>query len=432
MILRHKKSALRRPFAVLDLGSSKITCLIGEADGKGQVQLLGQGMHASAGMRHGEVSNLEQLSTVIGKTVHAAERDAGTSIQSMSIVTPGGMPVSRLGKQTLTLSDKTVRRRDMQRLMARENDADTPDTHQAMHLQTLQYDLDDVRGIADPRGMRGSSLSVDYTIVSGARTSLTNFREALVLNHLEVDRFIHAGYAAGLACLGEEERELGGAVIDMGGGTTSISMFMHGKLIYVDTIPVGGHRVTTDIARILSLPVADAERIKAIDGSVMPAELTGTPPASLSEVMRNGNSDNIVIPTQGDNIEIGGKSIERNLLSAIIRPRIEEIIELLTSRIENAHMQHAAGNRLLLTGGASQLTGLADLYAHCTQKTAVLGTPQGVDGVLDENSGPECAAAIGALMHVSRLEENDPTDRQTRTLSYGPFERIGAWLRDNL
>jgi cell division protein FtsA len=148
--------------------------------------------------------------------------------------------------------------------------------------------------------------------------------------------------------------------------------------------------------------------------------------------MRNGNSDNIVIPTQGDNIEIGGKSVERNLLSAIIRPRIEEIIELLTSRIENAHVQHAAGNRLLLTGGASQLTGIADLFAHCTQKTAVLGTPQGVNGVLDENSGPECAAAIGALMHVSRLEENDPTDRQTRTLSYGPFERIGAWLRDNL
>ena len=122
MILRNKQSAIRRPFAVLDLGSSKVTCLIGEADGKGKVQLLGQGMHASAGMRHGEVSNLELLSTVIGKTVHAAERDVGTSIQSMSIVTPGGMPVSRLGKQTLTLSDKTVRRRDMQRLMAREND----------------------------------------------------------------------------------------------------------------------------------------------------------------------------------------------------------------------------------------------------------------------------------------------------------------------
>jgi cell division protein FtsA len=95
-------------------------------------------------------------------------------------------------------------------------------------------------------------------------------------------------------------------------------------------------------------------------------------------------------------------------------------------------MQHAAGKRLLLTGGASQLTGLADLYAHATQKTVILGKPQGVDGLLDENSGPEFAAAIGALTHVSRLEENDPTDRQTRTLSYGPFERIGAWLRDNL
>ena len=432
MILRNKQGSLRRPFAVLDLGSSKVTCLIGEADSKGQVQLLGQGMHASAGMRHGEVTNLEQLSTVIGKTVHAAERDAGTSIQSMSVVTPGGMPVSRLGKQSLTLSDKTVRRRDVQRLMTRENDADTPDTHQAMHLQTLQYDLDDVRGITDPRGMRGSSLSVDYTIVSGARTSLTNFREALILNHLDVDRFIHAGYAAGLACLSEEERDLGGAVIDMGGGTTSISIFMHGKLIYVDTVPVGGHRVTTDIARILSLPVADAERIKAIDGSVMPADLSGTPPASLSEVMRNGNSDNIVIPSQGDNIEIGGKSVERNLLSAIIRPRIEEILELLHGRMERARMEHTAGSRYVLTGGASQLTGLADLFAKQAKKSVGLGKPIGIAGLDEDSSGPGFAASIGALIHVSRIEENDPTDRQTRTLPHGPFERIGAWLRDNL
>jgi cell division protein FtsA len=166
--------------------------------------------------------------------------------------------------------------------MARNDDGNIPENYQPMHLQTLQYGLDDVRGIADPHGMRGTNLSVDYTLVCGLRTSLANLREALALNHLETDRFLHSAYASGLACLSAEERDLGSVIVDMGGGTTSIAIFMEGKLVYVDTIKIGGNRVTTDIARILSTPLADAERLKAIDGSVMPTDITGIAPEFTS------------------------------------------------------------------------------------------------------------------------------------------------------
>jgi cell division protein FtsA len=218
----------------------------------------------------------------------------------------------------------------------------------------------------------------------------------------------------------------------MGGGTTSIAIFMEGKLVYVDTIKIGGNRVTTDIARILSTPLADAERLKAIDGSVMPTDITGIAPDSLREVVRLGRSDNITIPALGTTTEVAGQTIERNLLSAIIRPRIEEILELLHGRMERARMEHTAGSRYALTGGASQLTGLADLFAKQAKKSVGLGKPIGIAGLDEDSSGPGFAASIGALIHVSRIEENDPTDRQTRTLPHGPFERIGAWLRDNL
>jgi cell division protein FtsA len=302
-----------------------------------------------------------------------------------------------------------------------------------MHVQTLQYGLDEVRGITDPRGMRGTVLSVDYTIICGLRISLANFREALALNHLETERFLHAGYAAGIACLTPEERDLGSVIIDMGGGTTSIAIFMEGKLVYVDTITVGGNHVTTDIARILSTPLSDAERLKAIDGSVMPTEVAGDAPERLREVMRLGRSDNITIPSLGSaTTEIGGKTIERNLLSAIIRPRVEEILEILQNRMAKARMEHTAGSRFVLTGGASQLTGLADLFARQSKKSIGIGTPIGVAGLDENNSSSGYAASIGGLIHVSRLEDNDPDDRQTRTLPHGPFERIGAWLRDNL
>ncbi|NCW30920.1 MAG: cell division protein FtsA, partial [Alphaproteobacteria bacterium] len=403
MILGKTKAITRRPFAVLDIGSSKICCMIGESDGSGGVRLLGHGTHASAGIRGGEVSDLEALSTVIGKTVQAAERDAGISVTSVTIVAPGGTPISSICTKSVRLSDAVVRRRDIDRLMARSDNGNFPENYQPMHLQTLQYGLDDVRGIADPRGMRGTNLSVDYTLVCGLRTSLANLREALALNHLETDRFLHSAYASGLACLSAEERDLGSVIVDMGGGTTSIAIFMEGKLVYVDTIKIGGNRVTTDIARVLSTPIAEAERLKAIDGSVMPTDITGVAPDQLREVVRLGRSDNITIPTLGT-AEVAGQTIERNLLSAIIRPRVEEILELLHTRMERARMEHTAGSRYVLTGGASQLTGLADLFAKQAKKSVGIGKPIGIAGLDEDSSGPGFAASTGALIHVSRIE----------------------------
>ncbi len=432
MILSKTKAITRRPFAVLDIGSSKICCMIGEDDGSGGVRLLGHGTHASAGIRSGEVSDLDALSKVIGKTVQAAERDAGISIKSVSVVVPGGKPISVIRQREVRLNDAVVRRRDIDRLMARKDADEVPENYQLMHLQTLQYGLDDVRGIIDPRGMRGNKLSADYTLVCGLRTSLANFREALALNHLETDRFLHSAYAAGLACLNAEERDLGSVIVDMGGGTTSIAIFMEGKLVYVDTINIGGNRVTTDIARVLSTPIADAERLKAIDGSVMPTEVNGLAPEPLREVVRLGRSDNITIPALGNTTEVAGQTIERTLLSAIIRPRVEETLELLHDRMAGARMEHTAGSRYVLTGGASQLTGLADLFAKQAQKSVGIGKPIGITGLNEDSSSPSFAAGIGALIHVSRITENDPTDRQTRTLPHGPFEKIGAWLRENI
>lgn len=431
MKLRRNR-ANRRPFAVLDIGSSKICCMIADPDRQGGLHVLGQGTHASAGMRGGEISDLEAISDVVGKAVQAAEREAGLSVASVTIVLPGGKPFSSIQTQSITLSDNTVSRRDMRRLMDRGTTKEARPTHQPMQMQTLQYGLDEVRDISDPRGMRGRVLSVDYTVVSAAKTSLANFREALALNHLAVDRFVHAGYAAGIACLSEEERDLGSTVIDFGGGTTSMATFMDGKLIYADTVPLGGHHVTTDIARILSTPLADAERLKAVEGAIMPIDTMGIAPDPVQQALKLGQSDNITMPGLGDTINVGGKAIERNLLSAIIRPRIEEILEMLTTRMEAAKMQHAAGSRFILTGGASQLTGIGDFCSVNLGKTTAYGVPTGVTGLGNDTIGPGNVAAIGALIHVNRLDEDDPAERQTRTLPRGPIERIGAWLRDNL
>ena len=213
--------------------------------------------------------------------MQSAERAAGLAIASVSVVLPGGSPRSAFGTQSITLSDSTVNRRDVRRLLDRCWAQDIDPALQLMQLHPLHYSLDEMRGIADPTGMRGRTLSVDFLTVCATRTSLTNIIEALAMNHLGAERFIHAGYAAGLACLGDEERELGSTVIDLGGGTSSAAIFMDGKLIYIDTVPVGGQHVSTDIARILSTPLGEAERLKAIHGSITPVDAMASAPSSV-------------------------------------------------------------------------------------------------------------------------------------------------------
>ena len=367
MNLRHRRS-IGRPFAILDIGSTKICCMIGEIDREGELRLLGQGTHASAGMRTGEVTALSNLGDAIGQAVQSAERAANLSIASVTVVLPSGSPRSQVRTQDMTLSDSSVHRRDVRRLLDRCGAQTLDPALQLMQLHPLHYSLDDVRGIADPTGMRGRSLAVDFLNVTALRTSLTNIIEALAMNHLSAERFLHAGYAAGLACLSGEDRDLGSTVIDIGGGTSSIAIFMDGKLIYADTIPVGGQHVSTDIARILSTPLAEAERLKAVHGSITPVDTMAAAPSPVREALQLGMSDNITLPGLGDLIEAGGKTIERRLLSAVIKPRIEEIIELLMDRMRAARMDYAAGNRFVLTGGTSQLTGaeaLIDLTDTC-------------------------------------------------------------------
>ena len=421
-----------RPFAVLDIGSSKICCMIGEIDKSGTLTLLGQGTHASAGMRAGEVTVLSDFSDAIGHCVQTAERAAGLAITSVSVVLPGGTPRSTFGTQSITLSDSTVSRRDVRRLLDRCGAQDLDPTLQLMQLHPLHYSLDEMRGIADPTGMRGRSLSVDFLTVCATRTSLTNIIEALAMNHIGAERFIHAGYAAGLACLGDEERELGSTVIDLGGGTSSAAIFMDGKLIYIDTVPVGGQHVSTDIARILSTPLGEAERLKAVHGSITPVDAMASAPSQVRQAVELGRSDNITLPGFGDVIEAGGKTIERSLLSAVIKPRVEEIIELLMDRMRAGRMEYAAGNRFVLTGGGSQMTGIADFCAQLAGRNVILGQPRGISNLPVEETSRSSAAAIGGLIHVSRLSEDDPAERQTRTLPHGPIERLGAWFRDNL
>ena len=427
----------RRPFAVLDVGTSKICCMIARRNRAGDLLVLGQGTRVSEGIRAGEVVSMKGLSDSVGHCVQECERAAGHSIDAVSVVLPGGRPHSTLRRQSMALADGIVTRRDIRRILDKAGAQEGDPAQQVMQFQPICYGLDETRAIAEPSGMRGRELSVEFLTVSASRTLLANVIEALALNHLGVERFIHAGYAAGLAVLDHEQRELGSTVIDLGAGTSSLAMFIGGNLIYVDTLAVGGRHVTNDIARILASRPEEAERIKAMHGSITPADDlaargVGAAPSRVRHAVKLGMSDNIAIPGVDDVITVAGKTLERTLLNAIIRPRVEEIFEIIVKRMRGADMEYAAGNRLFLTGGASQLAGIADFCARTTGRVVELAAPAPVANLTSQEAERASAAVIGGVLHISRLAEDDPGERQTRPVAHGPITRIGGWFRDNL
>jgi cell division protein FtsA len=241
---------------------------------------------------------------------------------------------------------------------------------------------------------------------------------------LEVADIVIAPYAAGLAALVEDEINLGATIIDMGAGTTSVAVFYDGHLLHADSVPIGGSHVTADIARGLSTPLAHAERMKTLYGNAMSAG--------------NDEREMIDVPLMGEEDRSQSNHVPRSMLVGIIRPRIEETLELLRGRLEMTGYDKLAGRRVVLTGGASQLQGVTDLAANVLDKQVRRGRPLKIAGLADSTGGPAFAACAGLLIFAERRPDEAPAAvmaARTRSTSQEPngfMGRFGLWLRENL
>jgi cell division protein FtsA len=240
--------------------------------------------------------------------------------------------------------------------------------------------------------------------------------------HLDVGGFVVSPYASGLATLAPDESDLGVTLIDMGGGTTTIAVFLGGNVIFTDVLPVGGLHVTNDIARGLSTPIADAERMKTLLGHAM--------------TVAADEREYIDVPQVGEDDSGTPHQVPRSLLVGIIQPRMEEILELVRSRIETSGFDKVAGRRVVLTGGASQLPGLRDLAALILDKQVRIGRPARLRGLAEATAGPAYATAAG-LIAYAMTEDHDvdaPLPEETREKSPEPsglVGRLGDWFREH-
>lgn len=407
--------------AALDVGTTKVCCLIAKPDGgdNGAPRIVGIGHQVSRGLRSGLVVDLEAAEAAIRATVEAAEQMAGANIRQVTLNVAGAGLASRLIAYEIALAGHPIGDADLRRVLDPSATlAEKPADHELVHALPVGYAIDGNRGVRDPRGLCGQRLGVNLHLLSAPAAPLRNLMSAIARCHLEVDSPVVAPYAAALSCLAADEVQLGVTVIDMGGGTTSVAVFFDGELVHAGCVPIGGVHITSDIARGLSTPLAQAERLKTLHGNALPS------PSDDREM--------VTVPLIGEDGATEPQQVPRSMLVGIIRPRIEETFELVRSHLAQTGFDKVAGRRVVLTGGASQLPGARELAGQILDRQVRFGRPKTLDGLAEAVSGPAFSAVCGLLAYaLERPEAQQGSVVRPGEAPPGRFGRIGQWLREN-
>ncbi len=404
--------------AALDVGTTKVTCLIARIHADGGIRVSGVGHHASNGMRLGAIIDMDGAETSIRTAVNAAEQLAGERIREAVVSISGGGLASQTFGVEVAISGHQVGNTEIRRVLSQGHEHKQASDRELIHCIPIGYSIDQARGIHDPRGMFGDRLGVDIHMVTAQAGAMRNLTTCIERCHLDIEAVVVAPYASGLACLVEDEMDLGVTIVDMGGGTTTIAVFYDGEVVHAESIPVGGQHVTSDIARGLSTALTNAERMKTLFGSAVAT------PSDQSEM--------IDVPLIGEENHAHANHVPRSILVGIIRPRIEETFELVRSRLEMSGIDRVAGRRLVLTGGASQLQGVRELAALILEKQVRMGRSLRISGLAESTAGPAFATCSGLLRYA--VEKGAGGDAQSYHVPdgvAGRFGRLGQWLREN-
>ncbi len=416
--------------SVLDVGTSKVVCLIARLSPveaqealRGRThrcRVLGIGHQRSRGMKGGAVVAMDEVEGAIRLAVDAAERMAGVQVESVIVNITGGRIGSQLYQAKVGIGGKGVTSYDIQRVLEAAASRTAMQGRAVLHSLPNGFSVDSTTGVRAPQGMIGEELGAEMHVVGCDVAAARNLMLAVERCHLNVEAIVSTPYASGLSALVDDESELGTAIVDMGGGTTSIALFSGGHLTHVDAVAVGGNHVTMDVARGLSVRLSDAERLKTLYGSCISSASDDRETITVSQVGEEGEYPHHVPKSQ---------------LVRIIRPRVEEILELVRDRLKAAGYMPQSGRRIVLTGGASQLTGLQETARRIISSQVRIGRPLGIQGLPESAKNPAFSAAVGLLVYpqVAGIEHFEPRSHGVMrgNGSDGYFSRVGRWLRES-
>ncbi len=407
--------------AILDIGTSKIVCLIALAKKNGDLRIMGWAVQASSGFKSGIVTDLKKAEATILKVIRDAEKSCSEHIGKLVVSICNNNLYSQLIKTSIVNGNNTaIGEKEILKITAQGLEQYKKEYYDVIHNFPLEYELDGQRGIVDPISMYGKELSATMHVISTPTVAILNIANCLARCQIEVEDFIVAPYAAAIACLNHDDMSIGCLLIDIGATITCVSIYDNNNFIFTDTLPLGGWHISSDIAQCFSLNFDHAERIKIIHGNVISTTLDEHKSFDLNELK-----------------DLDEETTERNFikakeLSQVIKPRAEEIFEMVLHLLKKRNMWQHRHKRIILTGGSSSLQGMRDLAAYMLGGSVRLASAQSIHGmpihgIPEEYKSTAFASAMGML----RIANNNRIKANVLAMKHknnGIFKKLLKWF----
>ncbi|MCR4331654.1 MAG: cell division protein FtsA [Sulfuricaulis sp.] len=400
----------------LDIGTSKVLAIVGELTPTGEVEIIGVGHHPSRGMKKGVVVNIESTVQSIQRAVEEAELMAGCQIHSVYAGIAGSHISSFNSHGIVAIKDKEVGPGDVERVIEAARALAIPADQKVLHILPQEFIIDKQEGIREPIGMSGVRLEAKVHIVTGAVSAAQNIIKCVRRCGLEVDDIILEQLASSISTLTDDEKELGVCLVDIGGGTTDISVFTEGAIRHTAVIPIAGDQVTNDIAVALRTPTQYAEDIKKKYG------------CALTQLAHR--DETIEVPSVGDRPP---RKLSRQTLAEVIEPRIEELYSLIQAELRRSGFEDVVGSGLVLTGGSAKMEGVVDLAEEVFHMPVRLGVPQYVGGLKGVVQNPIFATGVGLVLYGARCREGKQYVQNPGASVgvKGAWSKMKSWFQGN-
>ena len=398
----------------LDIGTSKVVAIVGEVQDDGELEVIGFGSQPSRGLKRGVVVNIEATVNSIQRAVEEAELMAGCEIQSVYTGIAGSHIRSLNSHGIVAIRDREVGRSDVERVIDAARAVAIPADQRILHVLPQEFIIDGQEGIHDPIGMSGVRLEARVHMVTGAASAAQNIVKCVQRCGLEVEDIVLEQLASSHAVLTDDEKELGAALVDIGGGTTDIAVFHDGAIKHTAVIPIAGDQVTNDIAISLRTPTQYAEEIKIKYA------------CALSQL---ANSDETIeVPSVGDRPP---RRLARQTLGEVVEPRYEELFTLIGNELRRSGFEEMIAAGIVITGGSAKMEGAVELAEEVFHMPVRLGLPQYVRGLGEVVRNPIHATGVGILLYARNKGEQQAADTTMRGTVRELWERMKTWFQGN-
>ena len=396
----------------LDIGTTKICAVVGEISGS-DINIIGIGTHPSIGLRKGVVINIESTVESIKKAVEEAELMAGCEISSVYAGVAGGHISGGNSRGIVAIKGSEISQNDVERVIDAARAVAIPMDREVIHVLPQEFIVDDESGIQNPVGMAGVRLEAKIHIVTGAVASAHNLVKCANRSGLDVSDIVLESLASGEAVLTDEEKQLGTALLDLGGGTTDLAIFSGKNIKHTFVLALGGNNLTNDIAVGLRAPQTEAEKIKKKYGTCLAQDV--------------GNDETIEVPGLGGRKP---RKLPRQILGEILEPRMEEIFELIHREIFRAGMENIIPSGFVLTGGTALLSEVTEVAESIFHLPTRLGKPQGIKGLVDVVNNPMYATGVGLVLYGARNKDAKKFRIRDKNIFNRIMTRMKKWFHD--